>query len=276
MSLSRSLKRFNAMNPFRRTPNRTRNVGRESSPSPPTHRADPTRSSTSTAESWTTHDSNLALLECLSTPTSTRPALPTELILQILNHPSRWVRLHSISHPPSAEAVPNKPIVVIRNRNTGIPVLYTRPFTTREVGLLRQVVFTFRSRDQGWSSNPDEGSWSWFEASLVQLPSTDEDEQEQFDDAAEWTGSYEWIGEWMERQGERLQNQPRYKIHTNKHASTEVEQYTIELTDEHELVQRVEEGDSVVLWACAWFPGSENRVYEAKITVLGMDDLTIQ
>ena len=130
-------------------------------------------------------------------------------------------------------------------------------------------MFTFSSRDQGWSSNPDGGSWSWFEASLAQLPSTDEDGQ---GDAVEWTGSYEWLEKWMERHEKRLTNQPRYKIQTNRHASTESEESTIELTDEHELVQRVKEGDRVVLWACACFPGWENRVYEAKITVLGMDD----
>ena len=255
------------MKRFRPSFNRTLNMSRKSSPVSPTHQTDPTRPSTSAAESWTIHDSNLALLQCLSTATPARPALPAELILQILNHPTRWVRLYSISHPPSVE--PNRPIVLVRNRPTGIPVLYTRPFSEPEVRQLRKVVFTFSSRDQGWSSNPDGGSWSWFEASLAQLPSTDEDGQ---GDAVEWTGSYEWLEKWMERHEKRLTNQPRYKIQTNRHASTESEESTIELTDEHELVQRVKEGDRVVLWACACFPGWENRVYEAKITVLGMDD----
>lgn len=262
------------MNRFRRTFNRALNPGRESAPAPPNHQTDRTRPSISTAKSWTTHDSNLALLECLSTATPTRPAIPTELILQILDHPTCWLLLHSISHPPSAE--PNKPIVLISNKPTGIPVLYTRPFSAREVGLLRKVVFTFRSRDQGWSSNPDNGSWSWFEGSLAQFPSADEDGQSQVNDATEWTGSYGWIGEWMQRHEQRLESQPRYKIQTNTHASTDPEEYEIELTDEHELVQRMEENDRIVLWACACFPGWENRVYEAKITILGMDDLTME
>ncbi|KAL9138420.1 MAG: hypothetical protein Q9175_000351 [Cornicularia normoerica] len=247
-------------------------MGHESSPGPPTDQADPTRSSTSIAQSWTTPDSNLALLECLSIATPTRPALPTELILQILDHPTRWVYLYSIRHPPSVH--PNRPIVMIANRPTGIPLLFTRPFSARDSGRLRQIVFTFRSRDQGWSSNPDNGSWSWFEASLARLPSTDEDGQGGFNGTAQWTGSYEWTGEWMKLHEKRLENGPRYRIQTNKHASTEPEEYTIELTDEHELVQRVNEGDRVVLWACACFPGWENRVYEAEITVLGTDDIT--
>ena len=261
------------MNRFRQLFNRTLNMGHESSPAPPIPQAGSLHPSTSTAKAWTTHDSNLALLECLSTATPIRPAIPVELILQILDHPTRWVRLHSISHPPSVE--PNKPIVLVSNRPTGIPLLYTRPFSARDIGLLRNVLLTFRSRDQGWSSNPDGGNWSWFEASLAQFPCPDEDGQSRVSDETEWTGSYEWIGEWMERHDKKLESQPRYQIQKNRHASTDPVGYTIELTEEHELVQRVKENDRIVLWACTCFPEWENRVYEATITVYGMDDLTM-
>ena len=262
------------MNRFRRIFNRTVNMSRESSfPDPRIPQAGPTHPSSSPAESWTTHNSNLALLECLSIATPTRPALPAELIFQLLNHPTRWVYLHSNIYPSSVE--PDKPIALVRNRPTGIPVLYTRPFTAQEVGRLRKVVFTFRSRDQGYCSRPDQGCWSWFEASLAHLPSTDEDGQDQENDAAERTGSLGWSEEWMERYEKSLENQPRYRIQENRLASIETEQYTIELTAEHELVQRAGEGDRVVLWACACFPGWENRVYEAKISAHGIDDLTM-
>ena len=267
------------MNRFRSMFNRTLNVGREPSPAAPTYQADPTPFSTSTAKSWTTHDSNLALFECLSTATPARPALPTELILQIVSLPSRWVSLHSIRH--SASSDPSKPIVIVHgDRHTSmlvpVPVLSTRPFSAREVGRLREVVFTFRSRDQGWCGNPDAGTWSWFEASLARLSRTDEDDQGPCNDAAEWTGSYESTGEWMKLHEKSLESQPRHQIQTNECGSTEVKDYTIELTDEHELVQHVQEGDRVILWACACFGGWENRVYEAKITVLGVDDLLME
>ena len=80
----------------------------------------------------------------------------------------------------------------------------------------------------------------------------------------------------MERYEKTLENEPRYRIQGNKIASTEIEQYTIEFADEHELVQRVREGDRIVLLACACFPGWENRVYSAEISALGMDDLTME
>ena len=139
-------------------------------------------------------------------------------------------------------------------------------------------MFTFRSRDQGNCDLPDQGSWSWFEAGLAQLPGTDEDRKDHDDDTdeAEWTGSYEWTEEWVDRHKKGLENQPRYRIQTNRQASTEPEEYTIEFTDEDELVQRMSEGDRVVLWACACFRRWENRVYEAKISVVGMDDLTME
>lgn len=265
------------MNRFRRTVNRTTNMDRQSTPTPPTDQADLTSPSTSPIESWTTHDSNLALLECLSTATPTRPALPQELILQILDHPTRWVHLHSVTHPPLAN--PEKPILGVGNRLNAVPMLFTRPFSLREVGRLRKIVFSFRSRDQGWSSRPDQGSWSWFDASVAQFPSTHEDARGQVDDdayAVVWTGSYKWVWEWVEQHGKCLEHQPRYKIQTNKHAEITPEDYVIELTDEHELVQRVQEGDRVILWACACYPGWENRVYHAKISVLGVDTLTMK
>lgn len=234
--------------------------------------------SSSITKSWTRHESNLALLECLSAATPTRPALPVELILQILSHPTRWVRLHSIGHPPITPSVePAKPILIVNNRPDGIPVLYTRPFSAQEVGRLREVIFKFRSRDQGWSSfGPDAGSFSWFEATLAQSPSTDDDGQGQDNDAVQWTGSYGRVVEWLERHDKMMENQPRYRIQTNRHAETEPEEYTIKLTGDHELVRRVKKGDRIMLWACACFPGWENRVYQAEISVRGMDDLKIE
>ena len=265
------------MNRVRRRFNRTFNVHRSSLPAAPTYQAEPTPFSTSTAKSWTTHDSNLALFECLSTATPARPALPAELILKIVSLPSRWVSLHSTSH--SASSDPSQPIVkVLGDRYSGapllVPVLSTRPLSAREVGRLREVVFTFRSRDQGWCGNPDAGTWSWFEASLARLSRADGDVQGPFNDAAEWTGSCERTREWMRLHEQSLESQPKYQIQTNECASTEVNDYSIGLTNEHELVQHVQEGDRVILWACACFGGWENRVYEAKITVLGVDDLT--
>ena len=149
---------------------------------------------------------------------------------------------------------------------------------------MRKVTLCFRGRDQGWVSRPDQGSWSWFEVSVAQVPGSAENEEEngcedrqcRASDGAVWTGPYFWVKEWMQQYGVRLEKQLRYKIQGNRQAGMIPENYSIELTDEHELVQRIQEGDRVVLWACACFPGWENRVYEAKVSVMGIDDLTME
>ena len=287
------------MNPFRRTLHWDRrvNVDRESSPTSPTHQAappndlaDPTRPSNSPPKSWTTHDSNLALVKCLSTATPTRPAIPTEIILQILEDPTRWIHIHSIYRPPSSEL--DRPILRTRDKPTGEPVLYTRSLSARDTKLLRKVVFTFRSRDQGWCSNSDDGNWSWFEASLAQIPQDDgvghseaslertlQNDgvgQDRMSDVVVDKDHYNWINAWTRRHPEELEYRPRYKIQSNRLAEMEPEDYTIELTNDHELVRQVKEGDRIILWACACFPGWENLVYEAKISIEGVNDLRME
>lgn len=275
------------MNPIHRVfnRNRTQNMNPAPAPTAPTFQAAPTQSAEFRTKSWTTHDSNLALLECLSTATPTRPALPVELTLQILNHPTRWVSLLIVYHPPSTD--PDRPILNVHSRSSGAPnqgptkapVSYTRPLSAREAKLWRKVVFTFRSRDQGWCSNVDGGCWSWFEVGLARTPFVEEEEGRQAQirsDATVWTGSYEWVREWTKQHGKDLESQPRYKILGNKIGEIEPEDHTVELMDDHESMQRVQEGDRIILWACACFPGWENRVYEAEIAILGIDDQMVE
>lgn len=232
------------------------------------------RPSSHSTESWTIHDSNLELLKCLSTATPTRPALPTEIILQILKDPSRWIHVHSIYHPPLPNS--NRPILFTSNKPYGDPVLYTRSLSARDSTLLRKVTFTFRSRDQGWCSNPDDGAWSWFEASLARISRDEEEEQTQLSDAIVTTSQYNWVYPWSQQHREELETQPRYKIQSNRIGEVEPETYRIELGADHELVQRVREGDRIILWACACFPGWNNQVYEAQISIEGLDDLRME
>ena len=241
---------------------------------PPTRQAAPTLSSSPPTESWTTHDSNLALFKCLSIATETRPALPAETILQILEDPTRWVTFHSIYHPPSPN--PDSYFLRTSDKATGNPVLYTRSLSARDAKLLRKVVFTFRSRSQGWCSFPEGGNWSWFDASLAQLSEGDGLGSVQTNDAVVNAGLHQWRSPWMQRHSEELGNQPRYKIQSNSITEKQPTDYTVELGDEHELVQRVREGDRIILWACACFPLWENSVYEAKISLEGVDGLWME
>ena len=270
------------MNRLRRRFNRRPNRDHESisSPTPPVSQSEFTRPSTPPTQSWTTHDSNLALLSCLSTATPTRPALPTEVILQILEDPTRWIHLDSVSRPRLADR--DRPICNVGDNPVGVPVLWTRPFSASEVRLLRKVVLAFRSCDQGWSSQLDQVSYSWFDANLARVPAAEGDEVAPEEEGGQGNGvdvetsSHDWTRKWIAENGENRESHPRYRIQANRFAESTPEDYSIELTDEHEMVQRIQGGDRIVLWACACYPGWENRVYEAKISVLGVDDLLVK
>ena len=216
-----------------------------------------------TPRPWTVHDANAALHECLSTSTLNRPALPNEIILQILDHPSRWVQAQCVNLRTIAEHEP------LRCSSDGgqegkWQILVTDPLSAYVVARLRAVVYSFHSQDQGWSSFPQhhgtyEATWTWFEASLTRFE--DPDVQ----------------GEILEGQKAlRMEKeQTRYELRRNRHAGRDPENYTIELVKEHELLKLVQNGDRFALWACAAFPGWVNRVHQARIELWCVDDLAI-
>jgi len=103
------------------------------------------------------------------------------------------------------------------------------------------VRFTVTSKDQGWSSadrelqGTYEGSWTWFEAEMAE---TDEA-----------------IG------AARENDMDRERIITNRHAGRSYEEQV------HNWRRIPKMGEYVQLWACAMFPGWENKVWETKIEV---------
>ncbi len=211
---------------------------------------------------WTTHDANVALYECLSTSTPHRPALPNEIILQILDHPSRWIQVHSVKLRAVAAHEP----LICRSygpQNGDWQILVTDPVSGRIINRLRNLVYSFRGQDQGWSDYPQhhgthEGSCTWFEAGLTRF----EDKNAQ--------------GEELRRQKDLRagKERERYELHRNRHAALKPENYVIELGTEHDLLKRVEDGDRFALWARAVFPGWENMVHRARIEIRCVDDLT--
>ena len=211
---------------------------------------------------WTTHDANVALYQCLSASTPHRRALPDEIILQMLDHPSRWIQVHSVEFKAMAWQEP------LSCRSNGPQegdwqILVTHPVSGQTIKKLRKVVYFFRSQDQGWSSYPEhhgtyEASWTWFEAGLARY--ADRNTQ----------------GEELERQNDlrEEEEQDRFELHRNRHGGRDPENYVIELGTEHDLLKRVEEGDRFALRARAAFPGWMNQVHEARIEIFCVDDLS--
>lgn len=211
---------------------------------------------------WTIHDSNIAVHQCLSTIAPTKPALPNEIILQILDHPTRWIPVHSVS---LRVASPNEPL---RCKSQGPQrgdwqILCTDPIDARVAAKIKTIVYSFTSKDQGWSSYPEqhgtfEGSCTFLEAGLTRF---------EVKDAG---------GEELARQQSlRVEKESeRYELHRNRHAGREPEEYRIGLGEDHELLRRVQDGDRFALWARAQYPGWENVVYGAKIELWCVDDLS--
>ncbi|KAI4171552.1 MAG: hypothetical protein LQ343_004144 [Gyalolechia ehrenbergii] len=208
---------------------------------------------------WTTRTSNLTALLCLSRPSSSprRPALPPEIILQILSHPTRWLLTHS------------KSTYDIDVSDQEIPIITLPPVTTNEIQLLRRLIFRFRSKDQGFSWDRQNhgtygGSWTWFEAVLTG------------DRDVNVSGS-QAVTHDNPRNASDLNVRKKWELQRNRHAGTQFEDY--EIVFEHrdarmtELKAAMKEGDVVELRACARYGAWMNHVEEATVELWCLDNL---
>ena len=204
-------------------------------------------------QQWTIHDANLALFSCLSQPMGKRRALPPEIILLILAQRSRWI-LRSIEQYPLTSPVHNRGHRISQRQGEDEEaILLTRAFSDQDILTLERVIFTFSSRDQGWSSYPKyhgtyDQSYTWIEA-----------------------------GAWR-RHDHATVADGRWELHRNRHAGGEPEDYRIEFGRDHELFATLwggAGGDRIAMWARAMYPGWQNYVHEANIELCfhGPDDL---
>jgi len=103
---------------------------------------------------------------------------------------------------------------------------------------LREVVVTIVSKDQGWSSYPEDhgtyrNSWTWFELSIG---------------SSSEAPAEKWRGE----------------VVRNLHAHGELKEHTIKISDKG-LYEKAESGDVLTVWAHARFLGWRNTVKQVKI-----------
>lgn len=203
-----------------------------------------------------TRDSNRALLSILSTASPPRPALPQELILQILSHPSRWVLAWSdnIVNPIKVDNIEGSRII-----------LCTPPLTARSAKLLREVVFTICSHDQGWSHDSRyhgtfEASWTWFDAAV----------------ASNSTESVQIATVKMQNGEVSIPVSPnisRHRIQSNRHAVKAAAHYRISMYPGQEILDDLKVGDQILLVACAQYGAWVNYIEAAGIEIWEEDDL---
>ena len=116
-----------------------------------------------------------------------------------------------------------------------VPYVVSQPIPNGK--MLRKVVITVVSKDQGWSTYMNDygtyrNSWTWFELSVG--PPRDS--------------------------GERW----RSVVVRNLHAHSDFKEHTIEISD-RELYEKAESGDVLTIWAHARFQGWKNTVKKATI-----------
>ena len=205
-----------------------------------------------------THAANLALLECLSKPSGQRPAVPVEIVLQIVDHPTRWRLVSTLYECCTLSGPKNVSYLASGEDLASTPVL-----TVRAISVLRALIFTFESKDQGWSSYPEDrgtfrNSWTWFQA-RIQSPNQVEQISAPQD---------------IDEDESALQHQKSiYRLQANRHAGSELEIYRIEFGPSSQLLRSLQPGDQVILSAHAQFAGWVNHVNHAAIEILCADNL---
>ena len=226
---------------------------------------------------WTTHDSNIALYDCLSAKTPNRPALPPEIILQMLGLPSRWI-CQSVASPPDTPESKALAVHVAAQgggRTVTQVLLSLPPLSAETIRRLRRIEFTFTSKDQGWSSFRNDwgtykNSWTWFEAGVrstrpkVEMPTAVPEKQEDPSPRAND----------LERYDSQSENPyKRYLLQRNRHAGKKLETYCIQIHYDDEFLQSLRKGDALDLLACAQYPGWRNQVADYSIRLWLYDDL---
>ncbi|QDS73669.1 hypothetical protein FKW77_002689 [Venturia effusa] len=199
--------------------------------------------------------------------------LPVELVAPILNHAEYWMRTAYGRHESISVAQD------FGGRGGDEEYLRTAPIGDDGLtGLkpVRKVVFAVESRDQGWSSYPDDhgtyrGSWTWFEARRIDSSALE---------AGEGQGRREDEEEEQELHPENDARDPAEissrvegrEILRNIHAGKNWHRHVISWAaddegEDGEWVRGLKRGDAIILSAHARFPAWTNRVRNAKIAV---------
>ena len=213
--------------------------------------------------SWTTQDENFALYDTLSKPAGKRPALPVELIYQILDHPSRWICGHRSDFPDSSTEDSNSPALQVRANRGDLQmkvIVTSKPLTAHDILNLREVVFTFTSKDQGHSwdrvnHNTYNGSFSWFEVGVMHITAAPRDKDT------------------IREADLKPPDYDRFELQRNRHAGQHPEKYRKEFGLDHEVVRCLKEGDVIELLACAQYPMWSNIVYCAGVEIWKVDNV---
>jgi len=209
--------------------------------------------------------------------------LPPELVPTIIDYAELWLRSHTFTtqergvHDLSGRiAAPFPEEVSGLTHISSLPIGEVQDEAENGIALvglhpIRRIDFTIESRDQGWSSFPNDhgterNSWTWFEALAREA------EELRYQDVLEQNYQEEDTGIANPDTGDP---EPRtgVRIMTNLHAEKKWRTRTISWdldSDDREIREwmvGLERGQIVDLLACAKYPGWTNHVRAASIDV---------
>jgi len=167
-----------------------------------------------------------------------RPALPLEIVIQILHYAECFQ-----PGPPLTLATSDREMSVTCGSSELCSERYlvSQPLSRRDIYQIGRMVVSTRSRDQGWASDPGAGNYSWFDVSIV-MPN-----------------------------GE-VKTRPKsmplvWASHHNNLASWEYANVEGEFEADHEIWEHLEEGDRIAVSAVAQYPGWANHVTAGSLRV---------
>ena len=182
--------------------------------------------------------------------------LVPDVVPAILHHAGLFQR-HTCSAGPHPD---NRHVIVTQNsapqRTLVTPRIQSSARLQNPVG---KVAFSIQSCDQGWASNRDGGSWTWFTAGVYAKNQTEDDEPASEDSE-------------RPKRDERFLDRER-EIFRNDVASSEMKLHIVEWSvdsdndDERQWVQALENGDRIAVRAWAQFSGWQNKVKSVSVAI---------
>ncbi|KZV92648.1 hypothetical protein EXIGLDRAFT_718105 [Exidia glandulosa HHB12029] len=169
-------------------------------------------------------------------------ALPLELVIAILRHAELLVPIPrlSVTSRSHLEVIARTGAVEQRDWFT------SPPLTHQDLAHIAAVQLHTQSHDQGWASQRDGGSWTWFDLCLAR------------------TGRG---GDGLVEVRKRAAGELRWMSHHNPIASRKPDEREGAIFDvEHEIWTHARDGDVILVRVCAQYPGWANIVYAGSLT----------
>ncbi|KIJ56433.1 hypothetical protein M422DRAFT_23700 [Sphaerobolus stellatus SS14] len=177
-----------------------------------------------------------------------RPGLPVKLVIYIM----RLADCTSVNRRLTTSV--DTPCRIKADDSKAIQKLWfeTPTLTIGEISNMARIQLHTVSRDQGWCSNPQDGSWSWFE--IVVLTPLREDPTQFV--VKKGSGSHLNDGEliWISHHNPIASDAARHRP-------------GIVFTGDHEIFTHLQEGDKIGVRICAQFGNWQNFALEGALRI---------